>query len=104
MSIGPQHQDSVLIKENSMKAKTTVLVLIFVCALAFLSGCSRSNSVFGSERTDAQVAGDVQTKISGDSTLAGRQISINANKGVVTLSGNVNSDAEITSAINDAQG
>jgi outer membrane lipoprotein SlyB len=87
-----------------MKAKTTVLALIFVFAMAFLSGCSKSNSVFGSERTDAQVAGDVQTKISGDSALAGRQISINANKGVVTLAGTVNSDAEITSAINDATG
>jgi len=64
--------------------------------LSGITGCTRS------ERSDAQVAGDVQAKISADSMLAGRQISINANKGVVTLSGSVNSDAERTAATNDA--
>jgi hypothetical protein len=53
--------------------------------------------------SDAQIAGDVQTKIASDPALTGREISINANKGVVTLSGSVNSDAEVTAALNDAQ-
>ena len=83
-----------------MKAKISlqvIFVMILALALSGVTGCSRS-----SERSDAQVAGDVQSKISSDSTLAGRQISINANKGVVTLSGTVNSDTERTAASNDA--
>lgn len=83
-----------------MKAKISlqaVFVMILALALSGVTGCSRS-----SERSDAQVAGDVQSKITSDSALAGRQININANKGVVTLSGNVNSDAERTQASNDA--
>lgn len=83
------------------KSAGAVLTLALLLAIAALSGCSKSANV--AERTDAQVAGDVQTRISGDPALSGRQISINADKGVVTLSGNVNSDAEITSALNDAQ-
>ena len=83
------------------KSAGAVLTLALLLAIAALSGCSKSANV--AERTDAQVAGDVQTRISGDPALSGRQISINADKGVVTLSGNVNSDAEVTSALNDAQ-
>ena len=76
-----------------MKAKISLqvfFVMVLALALSGVTGCSRS-----SERSDAQVAGDVQSKISSDATLAGRQISINANKGVITLSGSVNSDAEL---------
>jgi len=80
-----------------------VLTLASLLTLAAISGCSKSANVASGERTDAQVAGDVQTKISSDPSLSGRQISINADKGVVTLSGTVNSDAEVTSALNDAQ-
>ena len=86
-----------------MKFKTAgpVLTLALLLAMAALSGCSKSANV--ADRTDAQVAGDVQTRISSDAALSGRQISINADKGVITLSGNVDSDAEVTSALNDAQ-
>jgi len=85
------------------KSAGAVLTLALLLLITAISGCSKSANVSGEERSDAQVAGDVQTKISSDSSLAGRQISINANKGVVTLSGTVNSDAEVTSALNDAQ-
>src|SRR5437868_11641138 len=83
-----------------MKAKISlhaIFVMVLTLLLSGVTGCSRSN-----QRTDAQVAGDVQAKISADSTLTGRQISINANKGVVTLAGTVNSDAERVAATNDA--
>ncbi|MBV9075808.1 MAG: BON domain-containing protein [Acidobacteria bacterium] len=87
-----------------MKAKSTgaVLTLTLLLAIAALSGCSKSADV-AKQPTDAQIAGDVQTKISSDPQLSGKQISINANQGVVTLSGTVDSDAEVTSALNDAQ-
>jgi BON domain len=81
-----------------MKAKMSlqvIFVMVLALVLSGITGCSH-------ERSDSQVAGDVQGKISSDAMLAGRQISINANKGVVTLSGSVNSDAERTAATNDA--
>lgn len=92
-----------LLKEIVMKFKSAgpVVTLTLLLAIAALSGCSKSANV--AERTDAQVAGDVQTRISSDPALSGKQISINADKGVITLSGTVDSDAEVTSALNDAQ-
>jgi hypothetical protein len=85
------------------KSAGAVLTLALLVTVAIMSGCSKSANVSGEERTDAQVAGDVQTRISSDPALSGKQISINANKGVITLSGTVDSDAEVTSALNDAQ-
>lgn len=82
-----------------LKSAGAVLTLALLLVIAAISGCSKSANV----PSDAQVAGDVQTKISSDPSLAGRPIVINADKGVVTLSGTVNSDAEVTSALNDAQ-
>lgn len=84
-----------------LKSAGAVLTLALLLAWGALSGCSKSANV--AEHTDAQVAGDVQTKISSDPQLAGKQIAINADKGVVTLSGTVDSDAQVTSALNDAQ-
>lgn len=86
-----------------LKSAGAVFTLALLLMIAAISGCSKSANVASGDLTDAQVAGNVQTKISSDSALSGRQISINADKGVVTLSGTVNSDAEITSALNDAQ-
>jgi hypothetical protein len=53
-------------------------------------------------RSDQQVASDVQNKINSDSTFPDKQLTVNANQGVVTLSGNVSSDAARTAAANDA--
>ena len=77
-----------------MKRNLSV-VLIAVALLA--AGCSRVGS-----RTDAQVASDVQNKINGDSSVPDKQLNINANNGVVTLTGTVASDAARNAAANDA--
>jgi len=69
--------------------------LIAVALLA--ASCSRVGS-----RTDAQVASDVQNKINGDSSIPDKQLNINANNGVVTLTGTVASDAARNAAANDA--
>ena len=74
-----------------------VLTLLLAVSLATLAGCSRKP-----ERTDAQVASDVQNKIYGDPGIQSRQISVQAASGVVTLSGAVTSDVERTAAANDA--
>ena len=72
-------------------------VFIVVLSLAFVVGCSHKI-----ERSDAQVASDVQNKIYSDAGIQSRQISVQAASGVVTLSGDVNSDVERTAAANDA--
>ena len=77
-----------------MKRNLSV-VLIAMAMLA--AGCSRVGS-----RTDAQVASDVQNKINGDGSIPDKQLNINANNGVVTLTGTVASDAARNAAANDA--
>lgn len=64
-------------------------------ALGMLGGCSRS-------RNDAQIAGEVVTKINSDANLPNKQIAVTASKGVVTLSGAVGSELERSAAANDA--
>jgi hypothetical protein len=76
-----------------MKRNLSVVLI----AMALLAGCSRIGS-----RTDAQVASDVQNKINGDSSIPDKQLNINANNGVVTLTGTVASDAARNAAANDA--
>jgi len=75
--------------------KKYVWVVLATALLA--TGCSRMSG-----RSDAQVATDVQGKINSDANVPDKQISINANQGVVTLSGTVSSDAARTAAAGDA--
>lgn len=71
---------------------------LFVASLALVAlGCNRVGS-----RSDSQVASDVQNKIFADSSVPDKQVTINANKGVVTLSGTVSSDAARSAAATDA--
>lgn len=79
-----------------MKAKypVTALVLILVLMLGIVA-CNRA-------RSDAQVTTDVQSKIFADKSVQSRQISVQAQNGVVTLSGYVGSDTERAAVANDA--
>ena len=61
-----------------------------------LAACLRS-------RSDAEIAADVQMRISADSKLAARQITVQSETGVVALSGNVSSTSERTEAGNVAK-
>jgi hypothetical protein len=70
---------------------------VLALGLAFLAGCSKT-----ANRTDAQVATDVQTKIYSDPGIQSRQVGVQAANGVVTLSGDVNNDSERASAASDA--
>ena len=71
--------------------------VVLVSLALFAVGCSRIGS-----RPDAQVASDVQNKINGDSNIPDKQLNINANNGVITLTGTVASDAARNAAANDA--
>jgi hypothetical protein len=72
---------------------------VALVSLAFVAvGCSRSG--FGG-RSDSQIQADVQKKVNTDSNI-GSKVVIDANNGVVTLSGNVANDMERNAAANDA--
>jgi BON domain len=73
------------------------LWVVLVSLALFAVGCSRIGS-----RSDVQVASDVQSKINSDTSIPDKQLTINANNGVVTLSGTVSSDAARNAAANDA--
>src|SRR3954453_14020832 len=82
-----------------MRFKLFPLVSVSVLLLASLAltGCSKFSA-----RSDSQVASDVQSKLNSDSNIQNKQISVAADKGVVTLSGTVASDMERMAAANDA--
>jgi hypothetical protein len=75
------------------------LGLTLASLVLIAAGCKGTPS---SGRTDAQIASDVQSKINTDSNLPDKQVTINANNGVVTLTGDVSSDAARNAAANDA--
>jgi BON domain-containing protein len=69
---------------------------VVLIALALAAGCNRAS------RNDGQIANDIQSKINADNAVPDKQVTINATNGVVTLSGNVSSDAARNAAANDA--
>jgi hypothetical protein len=78
-----------------MKAKSSLSILALCLALSLAVACSKGAS-------DAQISGQVQTKIASDTNIQSKQISVLSADGVVTLSGNVATEMERTSAANDA--
>src|SRR3954463_1211090 len=80
-----------------MRTKLFPISAALLLALAVVTGCSKFSA-----RSDSQVASDVQSKLNSDSNIQNKQISVAADKGVVTLSGTVSSDLERSAAANDA--
>ena len=70
-----------------MKARVSLYVsaLVLFLTLAIAVGCSKAP-------TDAQLASDIQTKLSADSGLQGKQLSVQAANGTVTLAGTVDNE------------
>jgi len=73
---------------------------LFVCLLFSLSlvleiGCAKKPD-------DAKISGDIQSKFSQDSGLSAKQLSVQSANGVVTLSGNVDNDAQREAASRQA--
>ena len=83
-----------------MKAKALLYLVVIAGLVLIGTACNKSAGTRG----DAQVASDVQSKIFSDPNVQSRQISVQSANGVVTLSGNVNSEAERTAAAQDAAG
>ena len=72
-----------------MKARLALYLnaLVLLTILAVAIGCSKAP-------TDAQIATDIQNKLNTDSGLQGKQLIVQADKGSVTLSGQVDNDAQ----------
>ncbi|MGB9106109.1 MAG: BON domain-containing protein [Terriglobales bacterium] len=77
-----------------MKAKSSLFLVLFL-ALGMTMACNRAPN-------DAQIANQVQSKITADSNIQNKQIGVQSANGVVTLSGTVASDLERSAAANDA--
>ena len=69
-----------------MKARLS-LYLIVLLTLLVAVGCSKAP-------TDAQIASDIQNKLNIDSGLQGKQLVVQADKGSIILSGQVDNDAQ----------
>src|ERR1700741_4964257 len=71
----------------------------YICLLAILlslaSSCARKPD-------DAKVSSDIQNKFSQDSGLSGKQLTVQASNGVVTLGGTVDNDAQRDAASRQA--
>jgi BON domain len=71
-----------------MKAKVfPYLLMAILIAMIAVVGCAKAPN-------DAQIATDIQAKLSADSGLQGKQISVQAASGTVTISGTVDNDAQ----------
>ncbi|HUN88444.1 MAG TPA: BON domain-containing protein [Terriglobales bacterium] len=79
-----------------MRAKISVALAAILVALTIAAGCSKSES------NDAQIIGQVTTKVQADGSVQTKAIAIQSNHGVVTLSGQVASDAERNEIAADA--
>jgi hypothetical protein len=76
-----------------------------VAAIGLLAGCAwfaTTSLALAQQRTDSAIQSDVTTAIGQDSALQGQQISATASKGVVTLTGTVQTDAQRQQAETDA--
>ena len=76
------------------RAGAAVLGLILI----LVAGCKTQPAA----RTDQQVSADIQSKISGESALAGQSIQVSVSNGVATLSGTVANEASRALAGNDS--
>ena len=85
-----------------MKAKSSLSLVLLLAlgmtmllALGMTMACNRTPN-------DAQIANQVQSKITADSNIQNKQIGVQSANGVVTLSGTVASELERSAAANDA--
>lgn len=78
-----------------MKGKSALVVSALIAMLALGIGCSRKPD-------DSKISSDIQSKFSQDSGLATKQISVQSNNGVVTLSGTVDDGSQRDVASRDA--
>ncbi len=72
-----------------MKTRITLSLLILPLGLALAQGGASTKAP-----NDAQVTSDIQSKLASDSGLQNKQLTVQSDKGTVTLSGTVDNDAQ----------
>ncbi|MGB8582570.1 MAG: BON domain-containing protein, partial [Candidatus Sulfotelmatobacter sp.] len=72
-----------------------VVLLALIATLAANVGCARKPD-------DAKISSDIQSKYAQDSGLSTKQLSVQTSSGVVTISGNVDNDAQRAAAARQA--
>jgi len=83
-------------QESSVKNLSLSVSVFFLAAILGLgAGCSKKPD-------DAKIAGDIQSKFTQDSGLSGKQLSVQASEGTVTLAGTVDSDSQREAASRQA--
>jgi hypothetical protein len=83
-------------QESSVKRISLSVSLFFLAAILSLgAGCAKKPD-------DAKIAGDIQSKFSQDSGLSGKQLSVQASEGTVTLAGTVDNDSQREAASRQA--
>src|SRR6266404_91328 len=72
-----------------MKSRASVYfsVILLVAMGGLTVACSRAPN-------DSQISSQLQDKLNSDSGLQGKQLSVQSSNGVITLSGNVDNDAQ----------
>jgi len=80
-----------------VKSKPLFACMVLLVVSAGLAGCNRAPA-----RTDAQMAAEVQGTIVRDTSIAGQEIEVQADQGVVTLSGAVSTEEGRILAAQDA--
>jgi hypothetical protein len=78
-----------------VKRVRSVLVFFLVAIVVASVGCSRRPD-------DAKISSEIQAKFSQDSGLSGKQLTVQASQGVVTLEGFVDNDAQRAAAARQA--
>src|SRR5579872_7063244 len=76
-----------------MKARifSVILGLALLATIGMALGCAH-------KADDAKITSSIQTSFNADSGLQGKQLGVQSQNGVVTLSGSVDSDAQRTAA------
>src|SRR5580658_905053 len=88
MHLNYLHQNYIS-RSDIMKSRLSLYLMGMVLLGVLLAsvGCAKAP-------TDTQIATDIQNKLNGDSGLQGKQLIVQADKGSVTLSGQVDTDAQ----------
>src|ERR1700682_1334543 len=83
-------------QESSVKKLSLSFSIFFLAVILGLgAGCSKKPD-------DAKLASDIQSKFSQDSGLSGKQLSVQASEGTVTIAGTVDNDSQREAASRQA--
>ena len=80
-----------------LRLKPVLSLVLLIAAELAAAGCNHTKP-----RSDAEISGEIQAKVSADQALQNKQIGVQAANGVVTLSGSVASENERSAAAADA--